>query len=269
MLGVSFGRWGVGRIDAMRLLKVVPQMEARVESGEIKLSQLAQVQAFLRAEKKDAGKVYTPPQTVDLLSSLAGRSTRDTERLLLEKSPALQARRETAESVRPVTAQLTEIKIVADEELMALFEEARGLFAHGADMNPSAASLFKKGLQLLVERRKKQKGGPALLEQTMGYSPSAPKVSSPSVNAVPQLMHSPPTSRYIPASLRRLIFRRAQGRCEFTAPQGQRCTACHALELHHCDPYARGGEHRDSNLALYCRAHNAAQGSLDFPLRSA
>ncbi len=146
------------RIDAMRLLSKIPLLEKRVESGALKLSQLAQVQTFLKIEKKDAGHTYTPEQTLSLLTSLEGRSTRETEKALLEISPSLQARRETSETVRPVTATHTEVKIVADEELMLLLEEARSLFAHSADMNPSVASLFKKGLQALVAQKQKARG---------------------------------------------------------------------------------------------------------------
>ncbi len=246
------------RIDAMRLLKAVPALLPKVESGELKLSQMSQVQTFLKVERKDAGKVYTPEQTFELAASLTGCSTRETERRLLGQSPSLQARRETSESIRPVTATHTEVKIVADEELMSLLEEARSLFAHGADMHPSAASLFKRGLQALVAQKKKQKRIP---EQTGLNSLPTPEFSvvaekTPAALPSPELLV--PTTRYIPQPLRRAVYARALGRCEFTTRPGVRCTSRHALELHHLNPYARGGEHSYGNLALHCRTHNAA-----------
>ena len=51
------------RIDAMRVLRRVPAAGEKIESGELKLSQLAQVQTFLRTERRDAGKSYSPEQT--------------------------------------------------------------------------------------------------------------------------------------------------------------------------------------------------------------
>ncbi len=266
------------RIDAMRLLKNVPELEMKIETGELKLSQLAQVQAFLRIEKKDAGKSYTREQTLDLVSSLAGRSTRDTERLLLQESPAMQMRRETSESIRPVTATHTEVKIVADEEFMNLLEEARGLFAHCADMHPSAASLLKKGLQALVAQKKKQKGIP---DQTTGDSPIAPESkavkterlssSQRSTSAIcdsAELPEEVPASRYIPAGLKRAVLTRARGQCEFKTRNGLRCTTRHAIELHHHHPYARGGAHTLENISAYCKGHNAAQARWDFAAAS-
>ena len=252
------------RIDAMRVLRRVPEAGKKIESGEIKLSQLAQVQTFLRTERKDAGKTYTPEQTLELLTSLQGSSTRETEKRLLEKSPALQARRETAESVRLISPTHAEIKIVADADLLALLEEARGLLAHGADMNPSAASLFKKGLKVLIAQRKKHQGIP---EQCAEDSPIAPEFAS-AISAKPDDETIPafaPTSRYIPAPMRRAIWQRARARCEYSTPPGVRCTSRHALEVHHLNPYARGGEHSLVNLALYCHGHNATLGKLDFP----
>mgnify|MGYP001559621749 CR=1 FL=1 len=156
--------------------------EQKVAEGELKLSQLAQVQAFLKVERKDAGKIYSPAETLSILSEVQGRSTRETERTLLAKSPALQARRETAESVRVVTPTHTELKIVADPELLQLLEEARGLLAHSREMNPSLAVLFKKGLRALVLQKKKEKGIP---DQNVVVSLPAPAVVRPEWAACP------------------------------------------------------------------------------------
>src|SRR6188508_2731913 len=49
------------RISAMRVLKEVPEFESKVGSGELKISQLAQVQAFIRSEKK-SGNTFNPNQ---------------------------------------------------------------------------------------------------------------------------------------------------------------------------------------------------------------
>lgn len=64
-------------------------------------------------------------------------------------------------------------------------------------------------------------------------------------------------SRYLPIATRRLIWRRAQGRCEFReAKTGARCPSRWALQLEHKIPYALGGGHDPENLELLCRSHN-------------
>ncbi len=290
---------GYRRISAMRQLRDVPELEAQVATGEIKLSQLAQVRTFVRAEKKEAGRSVSREEARDLLSSLAGRSTRETERVLLEKSPALAERRRTEERIRTVAPTFSEVRFTADDELLALIQEAKSLVAHNADLNPSLAPILKKALTVWVGQLKKkkgleegswgsaQKGGSASAQDSddgvpfrgtnSETPPAAPRGavrlarnSSPSNSegssaprSAPLSEPSAPRTRYIPAPLRRLVYARARGQCEFGAP-GARCGSWHALEVHHLTPFARGGAHTAENLILACRIHNAAEGRWEF-----
>ncbi len=266
------------RISAMRLLKNVPELESRVATGEIKISQLAQVQTFVRAERKESGRIVTAEETQSLLLSLSGMSTRETERLLLEKSPALQARRQMEERVRVVTPTHTELKFAVDGEFMALLEEAKGLLAHNANMNPSLPELFKKALATFVDQRKRAKGilpKTASIRQTKTIRlPVAPRVKVADIQSLPNRnVNGPPPdsthtrSRWVPTEIQRLVFHRAKGRCEYRFPLDQeQCTSLRALEIHHLVPFAHHGAHAVENLRVYCRTHNAAQGKWDFPL---
>lgn len=62
--------------------------------------------------------------------------------------------------------------------------------------------------------------------------------------------------RYIPASVRRDVFRRDKGRCAYVAPDGRTCGSTSGVEFHHVRPYAVGGEAAAANLERRCRAHN-------------
>ena len=73
-----------------------------------------------------------------------------------------------------------------------------------------------------------------------------------------------PTSRHIPASVRRVVRDRDGGRCTYVDASGRRCTERDRLEYHHRQPFAFGGYHRPQNLCLMCRAHNALQAEHDF-----
>ena len=70
-------------------------------------------------------------------------------------------------------------------------------------------------------------------------------------------------SRHIPASVKRYVWRRDEGRCAYTGRQG-RCTERSFLEYHHVRPYALGGVATTANIELRCRAHNAYEASLFF-----
>ena len=70
-------------------------------------------------------------------------------------------------------------------------------------------------------------------------------------------------SRHIPASVKREVWRRDQGRCAYIGREG-RCTEHSFLEYHHVQPYATGGAATTVNIELRCRAHNAYEASLFF-----
>jgi hypothetical protein len=66
-----------------------------------------------------------------------------------------------------------------------------------------------------------------------------------------------PSSRYIPAAVKRAVWERDQGRCTFEDQSGRRCTERNRIEFHHNHrPYGRGGDHSVDNVQLACATHN-------------
>jgi 5-methylcytosine-specific restriction endonuclease McrA len=260
------------RISAMRLLREVPEVEAQVERGELKLSQLAQVRSLVRTEKKETGRVVPKAEVAALLTAVAGKSTRETERALLAHSPTLQEKRRTEERVRVITPELTSITLTADAELTALLEEAKLLLSHNGNPNPGVAEVMKRALVTWVAQAKKKRGDGGRSpspKETPQKIPTNTRLLTPASHATARGAVQPQTrTRVLPAALRRAVFERAQGQCEFVLSGSntvhQRCPSRHALEVHHCEPYAHGGTHAPENLQLRCRTHNAAQARWDF-----
>jgi 5-methylcytosine-specific restriction endonuclease McrA len=73
-----------------------------------------------------------------------------------------------------------------------------------------------------------------------------------------------PSSRYIPAPVRRAVRERDGNQCTFVGSSGNRCTKRDNLEFHHRDPFGRGGDHSPENLQLVCRIHNAYFAERDY-----
>ena len=74
-----------------------------------------------------------------------------------------------------------------------------------------------------------------------------------------------PSSRYIPAAVRRAVYERDQGRCTFVDARGNRCPERHRLEFHHAGtPFGRGGSHSVSNLRLACPSHNRYFAEIEY-----
>jgi 5-methylcytosine-specific restriction endonuclease McrA len=73
-----------------------------------------------------------------------------------------------------------------------------------------------------------------------------------------------PSSRHIPAAVRRLVCERDDGRCAYRDKYGRRCAGRQDLEFHHKRPFARGGDHSPTNLTLMCAAHNTLLAEQDY-----
>ncbi len=75
---------------------------------------------------------------------------------------------------------------------------------------------------------------------------------------------SSPSTRHVPAAVRRAVYQRDEGQCRYVDQQGRRCTARDGLEFHHRRPFGYGGEHSLANIALACRSHNRFLAEIDY-----
>jgi hypothetical protein len=73
-----------------------------------------------------------------------------------------------------------------------------------------------------------------------------------------------PSSRRVPAAVRRAVHERDGNRCGYVDDSGRRCSEGHHLEYHHRHPYRMGGGHGVKNIGLVCRTHNAYLAELDY-----
>jgi 5-methylcytosine-specific restriction endonuclease McrA len=105
--------------------------------------------------------------------------------------------------------------------------------------------------------------GAVNLETRVG-TPARPAVVEPLAPARYQVRFTTPSSRHIPAAVRRAVHERDEGRCAYRDRFGRRCARRHDLEFHHKHPFARGGDHSALNLTLMCRAHNTLLTEQDY-----
>jgi hypothetical protein len=86
----------------------------------------------------------------------------------------------------------------------------------------------------------------------------APRKSLPETNTAP-------SSRHVPAAVRRAVYERDGGRCTYKDRRGRRCQARDRLEFHHHDrPFGRGGEHNPANVRVMCKTHNLLLAERDY-----
>ena len=92
--------------------------------------------------------------------------------------------------------------------------------------------------------------------QLGGRSRPQPEAAGPSGGSA-HPPHRARRSRYIPAPVRREVWRRDGGCCSYVDPcSGRRCGSRFLLEIDHIVPFALGGDAQPSNLRLHCSAHH-------------
>ena len=73
-----------------------------------------------------------------------------------------------------------------------------------------------------------------------------------------------PSSRHIPAAVRRAVRERDGDRCRYVDELGRRCAARDRLEFHHLQPFGMGGDHSPGNIRLLCATHNRYLAEHDY-----
>lgn len=73
-----------------------------------------------------------------------------------------------------------------------------------------------------------------------------------------------PTTRQVPAAVKRAVDQRVSGQCRYVDQHGRRCKARHGLEFHHRRPFGLGGDHSVDNISLLCAGHNGRLAEVDY-----
>ncbi len=234
------------RIQAMRLVKSVPEAAEKMESGALSLSVAAAAQsAFRRSQKLELP--VSPADKKTILASLSNLSTRNAEQILLERMPASAV---PIEKTKPVTSQLTRIEFNADAALMQKLEKLKNLTAHKnyeGQWDTLFSLLADIGLRHLTSDPNKN----AKLKNSA--SNDAALLGTSQVDGGPQRN----LSRHIPAVVKRHVWNRDGGRCQYRDPvSGRICSSEHAIQFDHRHKFSEGGDHKPENLRLLCAAHN-------------
>jgi 5-methylcytosine-specific restriction endonuclease McrA len=104
-------------------------------------------------------------------------------------------------------------------------------------MSASAlAELFDEGLDAVIEKREKRKFAATTKPRTPVNRPGA--------------------KRYVPAHVRRAVWKRDGGQCTFVSQDGRQCGERNMVEFDHTVPVARGGRAAMDSMRLRCSAHN-------------
>ena len=158
-------------------------------------------------------------------------------------APAVAAQRDV---LSPLSADRYKLQCTASKQLHDKLRQAQDLMRHELPSG-DVAQVLERALDLLIADRMKKRFG-----QT-----SKPRRARASAA-------SKPHSRHIPNEVRRHVLQRDGSRCTYVSPNGRRCEQRAWLQLHHEEPFARGGEATAANIRVLCGPHNRLLAERDF-----
>lgn len=291
-LGLSEGS-AQRRINAMRLSREIPEVKESLESGKLNLTAVAQLQGFFKQEQK-RGEFYSEVQKREIVQSMEGLSKREVDLKLVQLSPTAPIVKEGNRVVSDEKTELRILINHEEFKKLKLLKDYLGHKFPDATNGELIGYLIEKELAEIekkrsgkgvsqVKKKENTQNEKHLEDKRVRNSEKVEKIVTENVKdenllevkktplagknsdevatnseALPDLPEwgFSKDRIYISVSMQRHLWRRAQGRCEFTSKDGNRCTSCYRLEIDHKIPLYLGGTNEVSNLHYVYKSHN-------------
>lgn len=255
------------RIQAMRLIKEIPEIEKKIEKGSLSLSNISQAQSYFRevnkieeslttknSEKRSGFKhKFETSEKLKILESLENKSAREGQRILIKMRPQVALPKERG---RILTESHSEVRFVMSEDLKKRLEELRSLLGiKGSNM--SLAELIDYMATVSIQDLKIKKfGKKRMLSQAISKAKSNEDSLSKKAQKAP-LTPTPESQRdknirHISRAIKSQVWTRDQGKCTM-------CGSPRNLNIDHVKPIALGGNSNPENLRLLCFHCNQRQ----------
>lgn len=212
------------RIQAMRLIRDVPEVEDKIATGRLSIHLAARVQSV-------AAK-WPVEDKVKLIERVEGKSAREAEREFAKADP-----KGPKETTKWLDGENVQIGFSLTRETFKSLQELLSIRTH-----VDIAKTYKVIFTDLVELGQKQWNP---LQRNADSASSLHCVKEGDEYAT------------ISPKLRDAVWKRDGGVCTYVNPEnGARCTSTDLLQIDHIHPLALGGKNELSNLRLLCAQHN-------------
>jgi len=275
------------RISAARLLRELPEIEKKVQEGNLNLTQLSKLATATRQDQKATGKKVSTEQKRELLEQMENKTGFETEQLLnqnfecnLKPKKEITPRKQAYELHLKLTPDQYE-KLKKAQSLLSHvvhdggFAEIIEVLCDKLIQKKEGKALIKLSPRMEKESENKLTAGAAVkseennqgtLEEDKSTAATAVKLTENNQGprdklrstAAPAVKTSGRRTA-IPISLQRLIYQRAQACCEYVSATGQRCRSRYQTQVDHIVPLAKGGGNEPANLRVLCRTHNLSE----------
>ncbi|HET9551857.1 MAG TPA: HNH endonuclease signature motif containing protein [Anaeromyxobacteraceae bacterium] len=285
------------RIQAMRVLRRLPELAEPLRSGKLCLTTVALIDPVLteaNAAELVARAAYKSKAEVEaLVVALRPRSApRDGVRRLPERheaanaaslplpaprgfepettggAPVLAAPAPAPEAlapaptarptVCPVAADTWSLRVTVDVAFKEELDRLTELLSHKVPGGELSAVL-REAVKCAIEKHGKRRGAVEPERKRAKKMAQKKAPASPSSAAPPSPRREP-----ISAEVRRQVWKRDEGQCTWVSPDGRRCGSRWRLQLDHIEAAALGGPSTVDNLRLTCARHNRLHAEQTF-----
>lgn len=240
------------RIEAARLLRAVPEISAKLESGSLNLSTVSRAQTLINAQEKSDNKRMQNSVKAQLIEKIESKTEREVEQKLLELLPAAA---ETVHQTRrtQVNESTLRLSLTITNEMDNDLRRAQEVLSH---IMPGAgdAEVLAYALKFLLKAKERRqiKIRHSTSGAEVGHAATAGKSAIPSGFNGTTLIN-PAGSRIDDTQ----VDQSASPSCSFQDHvTGQVCGSRYQLQRDHIVPRALGGTNDPENLRWLCRAHN-------------
>ncbi len=226
----GFSRAGAQRrINSMRLIRDMPEVEEQIRNGKLTLSAAASVQSFFHEKKSLA-----PSDRKKLISKCLNMSAREVEKQIALLDPAKDKR----DDIRYTKGERLRMSLNISEDLFEKLEKLKHLHR---------VNRIEDVIQLLADK--------ALTGADSNAPIGRDYLAVSTMNLVPT---SEQKSRYISKVTKKIVIKQnPQKKCNYIDPITKKCCEeTKKLQFDHIHPYSKGGPHLVENLRLLCGHHN-------------
>ncbi len=237
------------RINAVKLLNDVPEVEAILEAGDMSLSVAANIQTFLNQEKRNE-RPYSVNAKIELIEACAKKSVNQAKKEFARRSPDIEKR----DSVRFTSEDRVRVSHSSSTKLEENLQKIKMIWSH-VDPNMSREDLLMRMSEMVLEQIDPVRKAARAVKRKQTKIENAECLNDAPV------LHSDEVARtrYIPAEVSHAVFQNYDnGGCEFVSEEtGKRCCSQFQLQRDHfSQAYSTGGTHEAQNLKIVCAQHN-------------
>ncbi|WP_168196665.1 HNH endonuclease [Bdellovibrio sp. ZAP7] len=223
------------RIDATRLIREIPAVADKIQSGELKFNQISLVQRAAREILKNQSVKVTAEQKLQVFEDLCGKSHSESQFKVAAffELPVVQSAQQKVQADESVRVEFT-----LSKEAFEKIKYAQELLSHAVTTQD-----LGQFLAYLSEKVIRQKTG---FKNQNRKSSTSDGISTATVAA-----------RKTPALKNVKQLRHQQQCCQYIDPDtGRRCESKWLPQVDHKQSRWAGGNHQLENLQILCAGHN-------------